>query len=80
MTPGDVIEFTPDGAAKRAGRVPVGGVMYDDSGAIVSEVVLKDRIHMSNEGMFVVVLTVGKGSGAPAYQSRHHLSWVHLPA
>ena len=59
---GDVIEITTEGA-KKAGRVPVGGVMYDDSGAIVSEVVLKDRIHMATEGMFVVILTVSKGSG-----------------
>ena len=59
---GDVIEFTHEGA-KKVGRVPVGGVMYDDSGAIVSEVVLKDRIHMSQEGMFVVVLTVQRGTG-----------------
>ena len=59
---GDVIEITEEGA-KKAGRIPVGGIMYDDSGAIVSEVVLKDRIHMANEGMFVVVLTVARGSG-----------------
>ena len=59
---GDVIEITSE-TAKKAGRVPVGGVMYDDSGAIVSEVVLKDRIHMATEGMFVVVLTVAKGNG-----------------
>ena len=59
---GDVIEVTKDGARKN-GRVEVGGIMYDDSGAIVSEVVLKDRIHMSQEGIFVVVLTVQKGSG-----------------
>lgn len=59
---GDVIEITHDGA-KKAGRIPVGGIMYDDSGATVSEVVLKDRIHMANEGMFVVVLTVQRGSG-----------------
>jgi ribonuclease J len=59
---GDVIEIS-QGQAKKAGRVPVGGVMYDDSGEIVSEVVLKDRIHMASEGMFVVVLTVQKGSG-----------------
>jgi len=59
---GDVLEIS-GGEAKKAGRVPVGGVMYDDSGAIVSEVVLKDRIHMASEGMFVVVLTVQKGSG-----------------
>jgi ribonuclease J len=59
---GDVVEITPDGA-KKNGRIPVGGIMYDDSGAIVSEVVLKDRIHMATEGMFVVVLTVQRGSG-----------------
>ena len=59
---GDVIEITGEGA-KKAGRIPVGGTMYDDSGAVVSEVVLKDRIHMANEGMFVVVLTVQRGSG-----------------
>jgi ribonuclease J len=59
---GDIVEIDADGA-KKAGRFPVGGIMYDDSGAVVSEVVLKDRIHMSNEGMFVVVLTVARGSG-----------------
>lgn len=59
---GDVIEISTEGA-KKAGRIPVGGIMYDDSGAVVSEVVLKDRIHMASEGMFVVVLTVARGSG-----------------
>ncbi len=59
---GDIVEITHDGARK-AGRIPVGGVMYDDSGTVVSEVVLKDRIHMSQEGMFIVVLTVQRGSG-----------------
>lgn len=59
---GDVIEITADGA-KKAGRIPVGGIMYDDSGSVVSEVVLKDRIHMATEGIFVVVLTVARGSG-----------------
>ncbi len=59
---GDVIEIS-QGLAKKAGRVPVGGIMYDDSGEIVSEVVLKDRIHMATEGIFVVVLTVQKGGG-----------------
>ena len=59
---GDVVEFDHEGARK-IGRIQVGGVMYDDSGAVVSEVVLKDRIHMSQEGMFVVVLTIQRGSG-----------------
>lgn len=59
---GDVIEI--DGQkARKSGRIPVGGIMYDDSGAEVSEVVLKDRIHMANEGMFVVVLTVSRRGG-----------------
>ena len=60
---GDIIEIDYERQAKKAGRIQVGGVMYDDSGAIVSEVVLKDRIHMSQEGMFVVVLTIQKGTG-----------------
>lgn len=61
---GDVIEIQPGGnGAKKVGRIPVGGIMYDDSGEEVSEIVLKDRIHMSNEGMFVVVLTVSKKTG-----------------
>ena len=60
---GDIVEFYHDGSAKKTGRAPVGGIMYDDSGAEVSEVVLKDRIHMAHEGMFVVVLTVARGNG-----------------
>ena len=60
---GDVVEFYHDGSAKKTGRIPVGGLMFDDSGAEVSEVVLKDRIHMANEGIFVVVLTVSRGNG-----------------
>lgn len=59
---GDILEVTSEGVRK-AGRIPAGGIMYDDSGAVVSEVVLKDRIHMASEGMFVVVLTVQRGSG-----------------
>jgi ribonuclease J len=59
---GDIIEITSE-TARKAGRVPVGGIMYDDSGTVVSEVVLKDRIHMATEGMFVVVLTIQRGTG-----------------
>jgi len=59
---GDIIEVTSKGV-KKAGRVQVGGVMYDDNGTPVSEVVLKDRIHMASEGMFVVILTIKRGSG-----------------
>lgn len=44
----------------KAGRIQAGGVMYDDTGAIVSEVVLKDRIHMSQRGY------VCSGTDSPA--------------
>jgi ribonuclease J len=60
---GDVLEIALDGTAKKAGRVSVGGIMYDDNGDVVSEVVLKDRIHMSTEGIFVAVVTVQRGTG-----------------
>jgi ribonuclease J len=59
---GDILEVTSNGV-KKNGRFPVGGIMYDDSGTVVSEVVLKDRMHMASEGMFIVVLTVQKGTG-----------------
>lgn len=60
---GDVLELDQHGLARKAGRVPVGGIMYDDSGDVVSEVVLKDRIHMASEGMFIVMLTVSRQTG-----------------
>lgn len=60
---GDVLEISRERTIVRGGRIPVGGIMYDDAGEVVSEVVLKDRIHMAAEGMFVVVLTVQRGSG-----------------
>ena len=59
---GDAIEIS-DAGARRAARIQAGGVMYDDAGEIVSEVVLKDRIHMASEGLFTVVVTVEKGTG-----------------
>jgi ribonuclease J len=59
---GDVIELTEKGA-RRVSRIQAGGIMYDDSGAVVSDVVLKDRIHMAGEGIFTVVVTVERGTG-----------------
>ncbi len=74
---GDIIEIGIERQAKKAGRIHVGGVMYDDTGAIVSEVVLKDRIHMSQEGMFVVVLTVQRQLD-DINQPRHYFSRIYL--
>jgi ribonuclease J len=59
---GDIVEINSIGGAK-TGRIPVGGIMYDNAGEEIYDVVLKDRLHMSSEGMFVVVLTVSKKTG-----------------
>jgi ribonuclease J len=59
MDNGDVLEMTANQAVK-TGRVKVGSIMYDNSAAEVSEVVLKDRLHMSTDGIFTVILTVNK--------------------
>lgn len=59
MDNGDVLEVSANAAAKTR-RIKVGSVMYDNAGEEVGEVVLKDRIHMSTEGIFTVILTVNK--------------------
>lgn len=59
LDPGDVLEVTANEAAK-TGRVKAGSIMIDEAGTEVSEVVLKDRLHMSTEGIFTVILTVDK--------------------
>lgn len=60
---GDVITFTGD-SMEHIGQVPHGTVLVDQTGAIVSNVVIKDRIMMSQDGLVVVVLTVDKKTSA----------------
>ena len=60
---GDVIELTPDKRIRKCGRVPVGNKLYDDAEQPVYEAVVKDRIHISREGIFVLVLTISKKTG-----------------
>lgn len=47
-----------------AGQVPHGSLLVDQTGDIVSNVVVKDRIVLAGEGMVAVVLTVDRKSGA----------------
>lgn len=60
---GDVIELGKDKKIRKAGRIYVGNKLYDDADQPVHEAVVKDRIHISREGIFVVVLTVSKKTG-----------------
>lgn len=45
------------------GQVPNGTILVDQTGAIVSGVVVKDRVLMAEEGLVSVVLTVDKKTG-----------------
>jgi ribonuclease J len=60
---GDVLAFTSD-KMEHVGQVPHGTVLVDQTGAIVSSVVVKDRIMMAQDGLVVVVLTIDRKSGA----------------
>ncbi len=59
---GEVIAFTPE-KMEVIGRVPNGTILVDQTGAIVSNVVVKDRLMLANEGLVAVVLTIDKKSG-----------------
>ncbi len=60
---GDVIELLPNKTIRKAGRIPVGNKLFDDADQPVHEAVVKDRIHISREGIFVIVLTLNKKTG-----------------
>lgn len=46
------------------GEVPHGTILVDQTGAIVSNVVVKDRVLLAEEGLVAVVLTVDKKAGS----------------
>ena len=60
---GDIVELMPDQTIHKNGRIPVGNKLYDDADRQVNEAVVKDRIHISREGIFVVILTLSKKTG-----------------
>ena len=60
---GDIIELLPNKTIRKAGRIHVGNKLYDDAEQPVHEAVIKDRIHISREGIFVIVLTLNKKTG-----------------
>ena len=60
---GDVVELRQDQTIHKNGRIHVGNKLYDDADQPVHEAVVKDRIHISREGIFVIVLTMSKKTG-----------------
>jgi len=64
---GAVIRFA-DGQAEVAGRVESGRVFIDGKGiGDVGEVVLKDRKHLSEDGMVVVIISINPQTGEILY-------------
>jgi ribonuclease J len=59
---GDVITISKD-KMEATGQVPHGTVLVDQTGAIVSSVVVKDRVLLAEEGLVAVVLTIDKKTG-----------------
>lgn len=63
LSSGDVLELDEDGAAV-TGKVHVGDIMVDGLGVgDVGNIVLRDRQHLAEDGIIIVVLTLEGGSG-----------------
>jgi ribonuclease J len=61
---GEVLAFGPDGGARKDGTVPAGRILLDRSGASeLEEVVVRDRRHLSSEGVVVPVVVLDKQTG-----------------
>jgi ribonuclease J len=59
VTNGDSLLLT-DHSCEEGPKEPHGNVLVDQTGAVVSNVVIRDRLLMSQDGLVVVVLTVDK--------------------
>jgi ribonuclease J len=59
---GDVVSIA-NNSMEITGRVPNGTILVDQTGAIVSSVVVKDRVLLAEEGLVAVVLSIDKRTG-----------------
>ena len=60
---GDTVLFAAD-KWEAGEKTPVGTLLVDQTGAIVSSVVVKDRVILADEGLVAVVLTIDKRTGS----------------
>ncbi len=59
---GDSLYFTA-ATVEQGGQVPHGSLLIDQTGSVVSGLVVKDRLILSEEGILTAILTVDKKSG-----------------
>lgn len=59
---GDVFEFSKD-SMEITGKVPTGTLLVDYTGSPVSNIVVKDRVVLAEEGLVSIVLTIDKKTG-----------------
>jgi ribonuclease J len=74
---GDILSFTAD-SVSITGKAPVGRRLIDEGGvAELDEVVVRDRQHLSEEGVVLAVLAINKSTGdlegMPELVSRGHV-------
>ena len=63
LTNGRILELNTD-SAKMAGTVPFGRILVDGLGVgDVGNIVLRDRQHLSQDGLIIIVLTMDSSSG-----------------
>ena len=63
LSSGDILELDEE-MAKVAGKVPTGGILVDGLGVgDVGNVVLRDRQHLAEDGILIVVMSLEKVSG-----------------
>ena len=63
LSSGDVLELKAE-SAKVTGKVPVGAILVDGLGVgDVGNVVLRDRQHLAEDGIMVVVMSLDRASG-----------------
>ncbi len=64
---GDVVEFSAEGWSVKQ-KIETGRIFVDGKGVgDVSEVVLKDRRHLSQDGMVLAVMAINSSTGEPIY-------------
>lgn len=59
---GDSLYFTAD-SVELGGQVPHGSLLVDQTGAVVSGLVIKDRLMLSEEGIVTAIMTIDKATG-----------------